>query len=45
MTIENPVEISEPSFTQTQPRLSPDKPELNLDAPRLLTTFCDKIQI
>ena len=39
MTIENPVEISEPSFTQTQPRLSPDKPELNLDAPRLLTTF------
>ena len=33
------MEISEPSFTQTQPRLSPDKPELNLDAPRLLTTF------
>lgn len=39
MTIESPVEISEPSFTQTQPRLSPDKPELNLDAPKLLTTF------
>ena len=38
MTIENPVEISEPSFTQTQPRLS-DKADLNLDAPRLLTTF------